>query len=119
VIETIRTSGGRAELLRICGGGAKNRTWSKIKASVLNMPVYLLDEKSGDVPFGDALIAGHKIGLFPDLTKTVEKLVKVNEIIQPIPEWTAVYDKLYPFYLSMYRNLDGDLENLRKTVDSL
>jgi xylulokinase len=119
VIETIRASGGKAVLLRICGGGAKNRVWSRIKASVLNMPVYLLDEKSGDVPFGDALIAGHKVGIFPDLTKTMEKLVKVNEIIQPIPEWSAVYDKLYPFYISMYRNLDSDLKNLRETINNL
>ena len=46
--------------VRICGGGARSETWCRIKAAMLHMPVYLLDENSGDVPFGDALIAGHR-----------------------------------------------------------
>jgi xylulokinase len=119
VMKTIKDSGGKAKILRICGGGVKSRTWSQIKASMLQMPVYLLDEKSGDVPFGDALIVGHKVGVFSDLTKTVEQLVKVNEIIQPVPEWVLAYDKLYPFYIDMYQHLDNDLLKLRKTVDAI
>ena len=41
VIETVKESGAKAKVLRICGGGAKSRTWSQIKASMLKMPVYL------------------------------------------------------------------------------
>ena len=55
VMETVKASGAKANVLRICGGGAKSRTWSQIKASMLKMPVYLLDEKSGDVPAGQPL----------------------------------------------------------------
>ena len=44
VIETVKESGAKAKVLRICGGGAKSRTWSQITASMLKMPVYLLDE---------------------------------------------------------------------------
>ena len=58
VMETVKEAGATAELLRICGGGAKSRTWCQIKASMLNMPVYVMDDKSGDVPVGDALIVG-------------------------------------------------------------
>lgn len=119
VIETVKESGGTAKVLRICGGGAKSRTWSQIKASMLQMPVYLLDEKSGDVPVGDALIVGHKVGVFPDLTKAVENIVKVNEIIQPIDEWVETYDKLYPYYVEMYKDLDSSLKNLRNTVNNI
>lgn len=119
VMETVKESGAKADILRICGGGAKSRTWSKIKASMLHMPVYLLDEKSGDVPVGDALIAGHKVGVFPDLTKAVGQIVKVNEIIQPVDEWVEAYDKLYPFYVEMYRHLDQDLKGLKNTLDGM
>ena len=86
---------------------------------MLKMPVYLMDEISGDVPVGDALIVGHKVGVFPDLTKTVEQIIKVNEIIQPIDEWVNAYDKLYPYYVEMYRDLDKDLKRLKSTVDGL
>ena len=37
VMETVKEAGATAELLRICGGGAKSRTWCQIKASMLNM----------------------------------------------------------------------------------
>ena len=113
VIETVRESGGKADVLRVCGGGARSRSWNLIKASVLDMPVYVLDESSGDVPVGDCLIAGHKVGLFPDLEEASRKTIKVKEIIQPDPEWVKVYDKLYPLYVSMYEHLDKDLVQLQ------
>lgn len=119
VMETVKEAGAKASVLRICGGGAKSRTWSQIKASMLKMPVYLLDEKSGDVPVGDALIVGHKVGVFPDLTKAAENIVKVNEIIQPVDKWVEVYDKLYPYYVDMYKCLDRDLKSLKNTVDEI
>lgn len=119
VMETVKEAGATAELLRICGGGAKSRTWCQIKASMLNMPVYVMDDKSGDVPVGDALIVGHKLGVFPELTKAAEKIVKVNEIIEPVEEWVEVYDKLYPYYVEMYKHLDTDLKSLKNTVDQL
>lgn len=119
VIETVKESGGVAKVLRICGGGAKSRTWSQIKASMLNMPVYVLDEKSGDVPVGDALIAGNRVGVFPSLKEAAETIVKVQEVIEPIPEWVEAYNKLYPYYVEMYRHLDGDLKRLRDTVAKL
>lgn len=118
VMSTIKSSGADASALRITGGGSKSRTWSQIKASMLRMPVHILDEKSGDVPFGDALIAGNAVGVFPDLTDTINKLIKVKEIINPIDEWADVYDKLYPLYIDMYKNLDTNLIQLKTIVDN-
>ncbi|MBP3900445.1 MAG: carbohydrate kinase [Blautia sp.] len=115
VLETVKASGGEADCLRITGGGSKSRTWSMIKASVLKKPVMVMDEKSGDVPFGDALIAGQAIGLYTDMSKTIENLISVKEVIQPNEAWAAVYDKLYPYYISMYQDLDKDLLRYRNT----
>ncbi len=119
VMETVKASGARAEVLRICGGGAKSRTWCEIKASVLRMPVCLLDESSGDVPVGDALIVGHKTGVFPNLPGAVERIVKVKEVISPDGEWADVYDKLYPYYIEMYQKLDGTLKRLKNTINEI
>ena len=117
VIETVKESGGQCDALRICGGGAKSRTWCEIKASMLRCPVYLLDDESGDVPVGDALIVGHKVGIFPDLSEAVKSIVKVSEVIQPNEEWADVYDTLYPYYVNMYQSLKKDLADLRYDVD--
>ncbi|MDD3794635.1 MAG: FGGY family carbohydrate kinase [Lachnospiraceae bacterium] len=119
VIETIKASGAKVEVLRICGGGAKSRTWCRIKASMLHIPVALLDDRSGDVPVGDALLAGHKVGVFPDLAQAVEKIVKVKEVIRPDEEWAAAYDKLYPYYIEMYQKLDSSLKNIREAANDI
>ncbi len=119
VMDTIREAGAEIKCLRITGGGAKSRTWCQIKASMLGVPVYTLDEKTGDAPFGDALIAGHAVGLYPNFSESIQDLIKVKEIIQPVEEWSRVYDKLYPYYRSMYQHLDGDLKSLKETMDSL
>lgn len=119
VIETVKESGAKVECLRVCGGGAKSRTWCQIKASMLHVPVYVLDDKSGDVPVGDTLLVGRKVGVFPNLTEAAEKIVKVKEVIEPVKEWEEVYDKLYPYYVEMYQHLDKDLEKLKRTVASI
>ena len=119
VVETTKKEGAKADLLRVCGGGAKSRTWNQIKASMLNIPVYVLAETSGNVPVGSALIAGHETGVFPDLMEAAKRVVKVSEVIEPNPEWAAVYDSLFPYYIEMYQHLDADLKRLQRTLHSL
>lgn len=119
VMDAIKDAGGVADNLRITGGGSKSMTWNKIKASMLHMPVYVLDDISGDVPFGDILLAGHAVGIYPDLSEAVKKMVKIKEVVEPIPEWEEAYDKLYPYYVEMYQHLDGDLASLQGTIASL
>lgn len=119
VMEYALSAGGRARRLYVCGGGAKSRTWSRIKASMLNMPVYVVDSASGDVPLGDALLAGQKAGLFSGVSEAAAKSVRIREVIQPDPAWSAAYDKLYPLFTEMYRHLDADLKALRACADAL
>lgn len=119
VMETVKDAGAVTNCLRITGGGAKSRTWSQIKASMLHMPVYILDERSGDVPFGDTLIAGNAVGVFPDLTATIQQLIQIKEVIQPVNEWSEAYDQLYPYYIEMYRHLDDDLKHYKDTLGNL
>ena len=114
VMSVIEAAGAKANGLRITGGGSKSRTWSMIKASMLHMPVYILDEKSGDVPFGDTLLAGHAVGVFPDLKSSIEKIIRIKETIEPVEAWEKVYDQMYPLYLDMYQHLDSDLIALKK-----
>lgn len=119
VISTINEAGASTNCLRITGGGSNSRLWCQIKASMLRMPVYILDEKSGDVPFGDTLIAGTAVGVFTNLTETINKLIHVKEVVEPVEEWAQVYDKLYPLYIDMYKHLDKDLMKLKQNVEEI
>ena len=86
---------------------------------MLRVPVYLLDSSSGDVPMGDALLVGHKVGVFPDFAKAAESIIKVREVIQPVQQWADIYDERYPYYVELYQKLDESLKNLRETVESM
>ena len=85
----------------------------------LKVPVYVLDDESGDVPVGDALIVGHKVGVFPNLKEATNKVVKIKEIIQPIKEWSDIYDEMYPYYVEMYKNLDSNLKDFREIMKNI
>ncbi len=119
VVETLREEGAQIDCLRICGGGARSRTWNMIKASVLNVPVHVLNATSGDVPVGDALLAANATGMFASLEEGVRRSIKVDEIIQPDPKWVKIYDELYPYYIRLYRDLDHDLKSLDDTLEKM
>ena len=112
VMSVMKETGAPIDSFRVTGGGAKSRTWSMIKAAMLNVPVYVMDEKAGDVPFGDVLIAGHGVGLFPNLEETMAELVQPQEIIMPNAKWVKVYNERFPMFVDMYKHLDLDLFKL-------
>ena len=43
----------------------------------------------------------------------ISELIGIREVIQPVDEWADVYDKLYPYYVDLYRDLDKDLLRMR------
>lgn len=110
VIEECKRNGTKIDRIRIVGGGALSDTWLQIKASVLNIPVLVLDSKTGDVPFGDALIAGQAVGLYEDLSQSIKDIVRVERVIEPKKEWAMIYEKQYGYFKKFYQDLDASLE---------
>jgi xylulokinase len=122
VIETNKADGAPAPAcLRVTGGGSHNRTWARIKACALHVPVKLLDSRAADVPFGDALIAAQGCGLLrgDELARAMDNPAGVRETIEPESAWEKVYDELFPYYINMYKHLDTDLQNLKRTIDGV
>ncbi|POP33789.1 carbohydrate kinase [Lactonifactor longoviformis] len=117
--EEAKKLGARPESMRVSGGGAANALWLEIKASVLNIPVLVPDRKSGNAILGDALLAGKAVGLYDDLGKTSSEFVTIDKVIEPKKDWVEVYEKLYPYYRSMYQCLDPELKKLADTVEEL
>ena len=63
------------------------------------------------------MIVGYKVGVFEDLSKAVEQLIKVNDIVRPKEDWSRVYDQLYPYYVNMYQSLKDNLKSLKETME--
>jgi xylulokinase len=97
-LELLRDLGARPETGRASGGGARSELWLRIVASVLGLPLDLMESEEGSA-FGAALLAGVRAGVFADAAEAVSRCVRTRRRIEP--EWDyengyARYRRLYP-----------------------
>jgi xylulokinase len=78
---------------RVIGGGSASRLWNQIKADVLGVPYVQLNQREFAV-LGAAVVAGHAVGLFPDIKATVQSFVQPAERVEPQPEQHAYYERM-------------------------
>lgn len=78
--------------LRFTGGGARNRLWLQIMASVLNVPVRQMSGNSS-AGYGAALLA---------MEKPLPPADEGQEIIYPVKKLLACYQKKYNNYLRIH-----------------
>lgn len=90
---------------RAVGGGARERVWNQIKASIIGVP-YRRVARAECATWGSAMIAGAAIGLFRDLEHTAYEAAGLcEEMILPRPEAQAVYTEIQLKYLAWQNRL--------------
>lgn len=119
VYDEAKTRGFSPSAIFCGGGGCKSDIWLKIKASILNHELLITNDGADSSVRGNALIAGVASGLYNDIEKAGEEIVKVTKTVEPNPLWTKIYDELYPYYRSLYTSVEPELINLEKTVKHL
>ncbi|MCC7451230.1 MAG: ribulokinase [Anaerolineae bacterium] len=103
IIESFETRGVPVNELIAAGGlPEKNKMLVQIYADVTGRPLKLAG--SGQSPaLGSAMHAAVAAGVYPDIHAAAEKMGKLkDEVVKPIPENQAVYDKLYADYKTLY-----------------
>ena len=123
-LEAIRKLGIDATSARIIGGGAKSPLWCQITANVLNLRVDKINSDEGPA-LGAAILAmvgAQSTGWFGATTgsgttfNTVEeacaKIIKVTDSFSPDPTAVARYEKKYPIYKELYKNLAGTFRKI-------
>ncbi len=100
-LELLRAAGVKPELGRISGGGSRSEIWTRIVASVLDLPLERTECDAGSA-YGAALLAGIHTGVFADAAEAVARCVRVSERIEPDPEWAATYDEGYARFRALY-----------------
>ncbi len=68
--------------VRVTGGGEKSTAWSQLKADALGVPLVQVSRHQG-APLGVALLAGHGVGLFPDLAEAASAWIKPRQAVRP------------------------------------
>ncbi len=110
-VEVAKRAGIQLSQLRSVGGGTRSALWNQIKADVLGIPVYLPEAPVG-APFGDAVLVGMGLGLYPDVSSTLRDMVKLKTRFEPNLENHLKYQGLYRVFRNLYEHLRTDFDEM-------
>lgn len=102
--EVARKAGVTITEIRSVGGGTRSALWNQIKADVLGVPV-LLPKASVGAPFGDAVLVGMGLGLYPNISQSLREMVKLQTRYDPDADNHVRYNQVYPIFRSVYEQL--------------
>ena len=93
--------GGRPQVGRISGGGARSRLWAQIIASVLELPLEPVAVDEG-AAFGAAILGGVAAGVWPDVHAAVAATVRPGPQIEPVADWIGPYREQRERFRALY-----------------
>jgi xylulokinase len=99
--------------VRIIGGGAKSPLWTQMNADVMGKEFHRLNREDVAM-WGAAMLAGSAIGLFPDIVKTAQKHVKVEQVYHPDMKMNETYKKHMDLYKQYTVELTEFFERIKK-----
>ncbi len=98
----------------VIGGGANSDLWNQIKADVLGLP-YVRLPQADRATLGCAIMAGHAVGLYPDMAETARRFARATDRVEPRP----AYHRHYRGYVAAYRQAFDQLRGLYETLRAL
>ena len=116
-VQVAEGAGAKVREVRSVGGGTRSALWNQIKADVLGVPV-LLPEAAVGAPFGDAVLAGMGLGIYPDPEETLRDLVCLRARYEPNVDHRALYDGLYGVFRNIYEHVREDFDVLARVEAS-
>jgi len=101
------------------GGGARSPLLRQIKADALGIDYHTLArEEFGTL--GAAIIAGHAVGMFPDLAETARRFAGTTvATTRARPEMTAAYAPYVDIYIDALGTLSPLFARMRRTLPSV
>jgi sugar (pentulose or hexulose) kinase len=94
-------SGENVNAVFTAGGASNSDTWLKIRANVLNKPIYKMKHVSGAV--GAAVLAASKT-YYTSVIKAVKYMVVLDKEVNPAPELAAKYEINYQNFLQVMQD---------------
>lgn len=114
-LEIMREQHIEARQIRASGGGGRSDIWRQIQADVFAAPVTSINVQEGPA-FGVALLAGVGTGVYSSVPEACQATIRVVSETAPRPEVTAVYERYYHIYRSLYPLLRETFARLGELV---
>ena len=112
-LEVARKLGLDVKKSKVCGGGAKNKTWLRILANVLNLTLEVPAVEEGP-SMGGAILAAVADGRWENVKSAADDIVKIKETVTPDPALTAKYEEKYQIFKTFYPALKECFCNMNK-----
>ena len=87
--------------VRVTGGGARSPLWRELQADVYGLAVHRTTADEGPA-HGAALLSGVAAGVYRDVHEACSTVRLREEVTEPDPERTRIYEELYEVYRSLY-----------------
>ena len=104
-----------ADQIYATGGGTRNPLYMRLKATVLNRPINLIDLAEG-VALGAAMMGGLGAGVYPDVASALETVRFAQTRVEPDSSLVALYEA---YYQQVYRHLYAALRPLHHQLHDL
>jgi xylulokinase len=89
------------EQVRATGGGARSPLWCQLQADVYGVPIHRTTADEGPA-HGAALLSGVAAGVYRDVAEACATVRLREEVTEPDPERTRIYEEYYGAYRSLY-----------------
>jgi xylulokinase len=100
-LEIMRELDVLVEQVRATGGGARSALWRQLQADVYGVPIHRTTADEGPA-HGAALLAGVAAGVYRGVDEACSTVRLREEVTEPDPERTKVYEEHYEVYRSLY-----------------
>jgi xylulokinase len=110
-LEIMRGLDVRPSQIRAIGGGASAQLWLELQADVYAAVVHRLAIQEG-AAYGAALLGHVAAGTFADVGEATTVVRTIDEVTEPDPGRTAVYEETYEVYRSLYAPLREHMHQL-------
>lgn len=101
VYSLLENAGAPISEIRAIGGGVKSDLWRQIMADMLGAPLHRVNSEEGPA-FGAAVLAAVGTGAFASVPEACAATIHTTDETVPDAATSAVYDRYYPLYRSLY-----------------
>lgn len=104
IIDSFEKNGSPVNTIVGCGGVTKDKVWMQIISDVTGKPI-IVTEDAGASALGCAVVASVGSKAYANFSEATRGMVKEAYVVEPDPERTAEYQKIFKRYTKIYECL--------------
>jgi L-xylulokinase len=102
--------------IRLAGGAARSKIWTRIFADVLQLPIETVEVNETGA-LGCAIATAVAVGDYPTLGEAAQRMTSIASVVNPDISLKSLYDKKYALYQKAITCLDALWPEMQEVID--